>query len=101
MDLKKLMAEAQKMQKELATTLEAYDKKEFEFDYKGLVSVKIMGSLEIKDVKIKDHSIVDKSDVDTLQDIIVKAVNDAIDCVLKGKNELTSKIAGPGIGNLM
>lgn len=101
MDLKKLMAEAQKMQKELSSKLEAFDAKEFSFDYKGLVNIKIMGSLEIKSITITDDSIIDKNDKETLEDIITKATADAVNSVVQGKSELTSKIAGPGINGLM
>ncbi len=101
MDLKKLMAEAQKMQNELQTKLSAYDKKEFEFDYKGLVKVKIMGSLQIVSISITDDSIIDKNDKETLEDIITKATADAVNSVIQGKTELTSKIAGPGLNGLM
>lgn len=101
MDLKKLMAEAQKMQKELTTKLEAFDAKEFSFDYKGLVNVKIMGSLEIKAITITDTSIIDKDDKESLEDIITKATADAVNSVVQGKAELTNKIAGPGLNGLM
>lgn len=99
MDLKKLMAEAQKMQKELTTKLEAFDAKEFSFDYKGLVNVKIMGSLEIKAITITDDSIL--GDKETLEDVITKATSDAVNSVVQGKAELTNKIAGPGLNGLM
>lgn len=99
MDLKKLMAEAQKMQKELTTKLEAFDAKEFSFDYKGLINVKIMGSLEIKSITIIDESIL--SDKETLEDVITKATSDAVNSVVQGKAELTNKIAGPGLNGLM
>ncbi len=101
MDLKKLMAEAQKMQNELQTKLSAFDKKEFEFNYKDLVNVKIMGSLQIVSISIIDDSIIDKDDKETLEDIITKATADAVNSVIQGKTELTSKIAGPGINGLM
>ncbi len=101
MDLNKLMKEAQKMQNELQTKLAAYDKKEFDFDYKGLVSVKIMGSLEIKKVSILDDSIIDKDDKETLEDVITKAIGDAVTAVIEGKTALTTQIAGPGLNGLM
>ncbi len=94
MDFKKLLDDAQKVQKDLQTKLAAYDAKEFEFDYKGLVKVKIMGSLDIKEINILDTSIIDKDDKETLEDIILKALNNAINAIVNGKNELTSKIAG-------
>ncbi len=101
MDFKKLMDSAQKMQNELQSKLAAYDKKEFDFDYKGLVSVKIMGSLEIKKVSILDDSIIDKDDKETLEDVITKAVDNAINAVIQGKTAITTQVAGPTLNGLM
>lgn len=94
MDLKKLLDDAQKIKKDLEDKLAAYDAKEFDFDYKGLVKIKIMGSLRIKEVSIVDTSIIDKDDKETLEDIITKALNDAINAIAMGRADLSTKIAG-------
>ncbi len=101
MDLKNLMAQAQKMQKDLETKLAAYDATEFNLKYKEMVEIKIMGSLEIKSITFLDDSIIDKNDKETLEAIITKATSEAVSSVLEGKKELTSKIAGPQLGGLM
>lgn len=100
MDMKKLMAEAQKMQAELTKKMKEFDEKLFDFDYKGFVKLQIYGSLKIKSVQIVDQSIIDKNDKETLEDIITQAINNAIEALIKGKTEITNKIAGPGIDGL-
>lgn len=97
MDIKKLMREAQNMQNSLTQKIGEFDKKLFDFDYKGLVKLKIYGSLNIVSIEYTDKSLVDSSDIETLQDVTTSAVNNAIDALIKGKNELTQKIAGPDI----
>ncbi len=99
MNIQKLMAEAQKIQKSMQKKLGEYDSQEFEFDYKGLVQIKIMGSLEIKDIVI-NKDVVDPDDIDTLQDVIQTAINQAVSETTSGKNELSQKIAGPATAGM-
>lgn len=101
MDFKKILSQAQNMQKELQAKMAEYDAKLFTFDYQGLVSIEIYGSLKIKGITITDNSIIDQSDKDTLEDVISKCVNNAIEAIIKGKTAITSKIAGPGLDGLM
>ncbi len=100
MDMKKLMAEAQKMQAELTKKMKEFDEKLFDFDYKGFVKLKIYGSLKIKSIQIVNDAIIDKGDKETLEDIISETINNAIQALIKGKTEITNKIAGPGIDGL-
>lgn len=101
MDIKKLMAEAQKMQQDLTTKLREFDEKLFSFDYKQLIKIEIFGSLKIKSLIIIEKSLIDQKDQETLEDIIIQATNSAIDAVSQGKSELTNKIAGPGLDGLL
>lgn len=100
MDMKKLMAQAQKMQSELQKKMEEFDTKLFDFVYKDLVKLEIYGSLKIKKITILDNSLIDKNDKDMLEDVIGQAVNNAIEALIKGKTEITNKIAGPGLDGL-
>lgn len=97
MDIKKLMREAQAMQNSLTEKMGEFDKKLFDFDYKGLVKLQVYGSLKIAKIEYTDKTLVDSSDIETLQDVTTQAINNAIDALVKGKSELTQKIAGPDI----
>jgi len=99
-DIKKLMAEAQKMQSSLKEKIEEYDGKVFTHKFKDLITIEIYGSLLIKSVKINDLSLLDEKDPSMLEDVINEAVNIAISATLKGKEEITSAIAGPGLQGL-
>ncbi|MGL4948564.1 MAG: YbaB/EbfC family nucleoid-associated protein [Mycoplasma sp.] len=101
MDFKKMMEQAKQMQNQLEKSLKEFDEKIFNFEYQSLVSVEIYGSLKIKQITIKDKSIVDADDLETLEDIIAQCVNNAISAVVKGKSEITSRIAGPAMQGLM
>ena len=100
MDMKKLMEQAQQMQKQLEKSMSEYDEKLFHFDYKGLVSIDIFGSLKIKSINIEDKSIIDANDTETLTDVITQCVNNAIEAIIKGKTEITNRIAGPAAQGL-
>ena len=59
----------------------------------GVVGVKINGKKEILDIDIKPE-IVDPDDIETLSDILVAAVNEAIKRVEDTNNAEMSKITG-------
>lgn len=78
MNIQNLMKQAQKMQAEMQKKAEELNKKEFIITSKNnLVEIKILGNLEIQDIKIS-KDLVDEDDIDTLQDVIVDSINKAI-----------------------
>ena len=73
-----MLKQAQKMQEDMAALQEELDAREYDVKAGGgMVEVKINGKREILSVDIKPE-IVDPDDVETLQDIIVAAANEAI-----------------------
>ena len=73
-----MLKQAQKMQEDMAALQEELDAREYDVKAGGgMVEVKINGKREILSVNIKPE-IVDPDDVETLEDIIVAAVNEAI-----------------------
>lgn len=101
MDMKKMLQQAQQMQAQLEKTMKEFDEKLFTFDFKGLVSVEIYGSLKIKAVTILEKSIINEADKETLEDVISQCLNNAVSAVLKGKTEITTRIAGPAMQGIM
>jgi len=74
MDLQKMMKQAQKMQEDMAKTMEA-----IRVDATaggGIVTVTMTGTKELLAIKI-DPDAVKEGDVEMLQDLIVAAVNEA------------------------
>lgn len=89
-----IMKQAQKMQEDMATLQEELDAKVYDISAGGgAVKVKITGKLEVQDMEI-DPEIVDPDDIETLQDIIVAAVNEAIKKVNDTNSEEMGKITG-------
>lgn len=101
MDFKKMLEQANQMKNSLEKSMKEYESKVFSFDYQGLVVVEIYGSLKIKEIKIIDKSIIDKEDPETMQDIIAQCVNNAVTAIVKGRTEITNRIAGPAMQGLM
>lgn len=89
-----LMKQAQKMQEDMAALQEDLDAREYDIKAGGgVVTVKINGKLEIKNIEL-DEDIVDPDDIETLQDILTAAVNEAIKTVTTTNNEEMGKVTG-------
>jgi len=94
-----MQAMLKKMQEDMVTTQEELEAREYEVSAGGgVVNVKINGKKELLSVKI-DPEVVDPDDVETLEDLIVAAVNEAIKKVETTSAQEMEKITG-GLGNL-
>ena len=103
MNMQNLMKQAQKMQEEMV-------KKQNEIEEElenttltataagGMVEVTITGKKKIQSISIKPEA-VDPDDVEMLEDMVLAAVNEALDQA----NELETKLRGdmPNLGGLM
>lgn len=86
MDMKQMMRQAQKMQKQLAQAQEELKDMTYEASAGGgMVKVVVNGEMLIDSIEI-DPDAVDPEDVDMLQDMVMAAVNEA----LRGMNEISS-----------
>ena len=82
------------MQEDMAALQEELEAREYEVSAGGgMVSVKINGKREIVGIDIKPE-IVDPDDIETLSDVIVAAVNEAIKKVDSTSESEMSKITG-------
>ena len=96
-----MLKQAQTMQEDMAVLQAELDAKEYDVKAGGgMVEVKINGKREILSVSIKPE-IVDPDDIETMEDIIVAAVNEAIKRV-DSTNEtemakITSAFGMPGM----
>ena len=89
-----MIKQAQKMQEDMAALQEDLDSREYDISAGGgVVGGKINGKKEIISIDIKPE-IVDPDDIETLSDILVAAVNEAIKRVEDTNNEEMSKITG-------
>ena len=76
MNMQALMAQAQKMQRDITKKKEEIDKMEFN-GKSELVDVTVNGKKEILSIKIDDSMGLEKDDLEALEDMIKIAINDA------------------------
>lgn len=89
-----MLKQAQKMQEDMAALQEDLDAREYDISAGGgVVGVKINGKKEILSIDIKPE-IVDPDDIETLSDILVAAVNEAIKRVEDTNSTEMAKITG-------
>ena len=78
MNIGNLMKEAKKMQAEMQKSQEELATKEFDSTAGGgAISVKVTGEKVLKEIKIKPD-VVDPDDVEMLEDLILTCVNEAL-----------------------
>ena len=89
-----MIKQAQKMQEDMEALQSDLDEREYDISAGGgVVTVKISGKKEILSIDIKPE-IVDPDDIETLSDILVAAVNEAIKRVEETNSAEMSKITG-------
>ena len=95
--MNEMLRQAQKMQADMQQKQAELDEKQYEISAGGgVVKVKISGKKEILNIEISPE-IVDPDDIETLQDIMVAAVNEAIKKVDSTNEAEMNKITG-GLG---
>ena len=78
MNINQLMKEAKKMQADMEKSQEELQVKEFESTAGGgAITVKVLGTKQIKEIKIQ-KDVVDPDDVEMLEDLIITSVNEAL-----------------------
>ena len=98
-NMQSMIRQAQKMQEDMQALQEQLDVREYDVQAGGgVVTVTISGKKEIKAIKIAPE-IVDPDDIETLSDILVAGVNEAIKKVEEVNAGEMEKITG-GLGNL-
>lgn len=94
MDMKQMMRQAQKMQKELNKAQEEIATMSFEATAGGgMVTAVASGDMAITSLII-DPDAVDPEDVEMLQDMVVAAVNEALRGVSELSNQRMSAVTG-------
>ena len=93
-NMQAMLKQAQKMQEDMQLKQEELEAREYQVAAGGgVVNVKINGKKEILEVKLSPE-IVDSDDIETLEDLIVAGVNEAIKKVEVISAEEMQKITG-------
>lgn len=100
-NMNSVIKQAQKMQEEMERVQSEMEEKTVEATAGGgVVEVQANGRKEILSIKIKPEA-VDLEDVETLEDLVLVAVNEAIkkadDMMTEGMSEITGGINIPGL----
>jgi len=94
-NMNNLMKQAQRMQRQMEENKKALDEKEFKATAGGgAVEVIMTGAHDMKSITI-DPDAVDPDDVETLQDMILVAVNDVLGQITEESGKL---MGGMGLG---
>ncbi len=93
-NMQSMLKQAQKMQEEMAEKQAELEEREYDVAAGGgVINVKINGKKVILSVKI-DPEVIDPDDAETLEDLIVAAINEAIKKVEAVSAEEMQKITG-------
>ena len=96
MNMQQMLAQAQKMQRELQKAMNELKEKEFVINKNGMVVVTVTGNKEVKSIDI-DNDAMDVENKDMVQESIVLALNEAfakIDAEAEAINERITGRAG-------
>ena len=99
MNINALMQQAQKMQKQMEKKQKELESKEFEFSSNGgAIKIKMLGSKQLTSLEI-DEDLIDPSDKEMLQDMLMVAINEAINAIEEEAGAIMGSMAGglPGI----
>jgi DNA-binding YbaB/EbfC family protein len=101
-DMRQLMAQAQKMQQQLAAAQQELATRTFEGSAGGgMVMAKVTGGQELVEVTISPD-VVDPEDVEMLQDLVVAAVRQAMEAAAAAASEQLGGLTGDlGLGGLL
>ena len=95
--MQNMIKQAQKMQEDMQSKQAELEAKEYDVSAGGgVIDVKINGKREILSVKLAEE-IVDPDDIETLEDLIIAAINEAIKTVDADAAAEMAKITG-GMG---
>lgn len=93
-NMNQMMKQMQKLQKEMEKMQEDLNKQEVEASVGGgVVTAKVNGQKELLSISI-DEAVVDPEDIETLEDLIVAAVNEAMRSAEEKASGEMSKLTG-------
>ena len=92
MNMNAMMAQAKKMQAEMEASKSLVEKQEFKIEKQG-VTVVLSGTRKVKSINVND-ALIDIEDKDILEDLIVIAINEALDQIEEAFDAATPSAPG-------
>ena len=97
MNIQAMMKQAQALQRDMLKAKKEIDEKEFVGE-SSLVKITLIGTKEVKSVKIDSSSDLEKDDIEMLEDMIMVAFNDATKKIDEETEKKMGKFANiPGL----
>ncbi|MDY4819028.1 MAG: YbaB/EbfC family nucleoid-associated protein [Bacilli bacterium] len=93
MNMQQMLAQAQKMQRELQKAMNELKEKEFVINKNGMVVVTVTGNKEVKSIDI-DNDAMDVDNKDMVQESIVLALNEAFEKIDAEAEAINERITG-------
>ena len=93
MNMQQMMAQAQRMQRELQKALRELEENEFTVSKGGAVTVKMYGSGQVISVTI-DEDAFEKENKEMIEDMIAMAVNEGLDTIAAEKEAINERVTG-------
>jgi len=98
--MRKLLQQAQQMQEQMAVVQQRLAESEFEgTSGGGVVKAKVTGGGSVVSVDI-DPAVIDPDDAEMLGDLVVAAVNQALEAASGAAHEQMGDVTGGGLGDL-
>ena len=97
MNMQQMMAQAQKMQRELKKAMVELEAKEFVVSKGGAVTVTVYGSKQIKSVSV-DADAFDADNKEMVEDMIALAINEALAQIEAENEAINERITGQSGG---
>lgn len=93
MNMQQMMAQAQKMQRELNKALAQLDEKEFTVSKGGAVTISIFGSHKIKLIDI-DKNALEPENKEMIEDMLIMAYNELLEKIEIERGDIYERITG-------
>ena len=91
--MQQMLANAQRMQRELAKAHAALAEKEFKVSKNGMVELTMLGNRTVKELVI-DKDALDPENGEMLSETIALALNEALEAIQKESDAMEEKITG-------
>lgn len=91
--MQNMLAQAQKMQRELAKAQAALAETEFKISKAGIVEVVLMGDKTVKSINI-DKDALDPENKDMIEETIVMAINEGMEKIAEEEAKVQEKVTG-------
>ena len=97
MNMQQMMAQAQKMQRELQKAMKELDEKEFTITKGGAVTVKMYGSNQIISITV-DEDAFEKDNKEMVEELIAMAINEGLETIEAEREAINERITGKAGG---